>query len=187
MPFIGMLFGVALAATPQTRAKPKPAPPLNMADILRQAARGIDSDICFPANSTEYQALGKNGILMLTSQAANATELPLRSVYALFKGVRIPLQRVGLVDSSTDDEGRTVQVSFYLLPLHLMKQNAELKADFTGPRTGFGFMTFSAGVKDENMPVFARLDEYDEPQEADLATVATVIAREYPDFAGRVH
>lgn len=187
MSLIGMLFGLALAATPQAKVKPRPSPALSMAEILRQASRGIDSDICFPANSTEYQALGKSGILMLTSQAANATELPLRSVYILFKGVRIPLQRVGLVNPSQDEEGRTVQVSFYLLPLHYMKQNAELLADFTGPRTGFGFMTFNAAVKEENMPVFVRLDEYDQPQEPDLAMVAKVIEREYPDYAGRVH
>ena len=56
-------------------------------DVLRklggEAIRQIHTDICFPATSEEYEALGKNAILMLESSSAIGTELPLRSVYAL--------------------------------------------------------------------------------------------------------
>lgn len=154
-----------------------------MKDLGLEAIRQIDGDICFPATAEEYAGLGKNAIVMLTSSSAIATELPLRSVYALQNGVRIPLQRVTALNKQVDGRsGRTSQVSFYLMPIHLMKQDAQVLADFEGQRRGFGLFSFSASEGlDPSAPAFARLDEYDEPSEPDMAVVQTVLAREYPD------
>jgi hypothetical protein len=156
-------------------------------EVLRklggEAVREIHTDICFPATSEEYEALGKNAILMLDSSSAVGTELPLRSVYAMRKGVRIPLYRVYLLGKQHNAAGdRTTQVSFYLLPIEFMKADVQLLADFSGDRRGFGFMSFNAkeGL-DRAAPAFARLDEYDQPSDPDPAVVTAVIAREYPD------
>lgn len=156
-------------------------------DVLRElggeAIRQIHTDICFPATSEEYESLGKNAILMLESSSAVGTELPLRSVYAMRKGVRIPLFRVYLLSKRRNAAGdRATQVSFYLLPIEFMKADVQLLADFSGDRRGFGFMSFTAkhGL-DRNAPAFARLDEYDAPTDPDPAIVTAVIAREYPD------
>lgn len=153
-----------------------------MKDLGLEAIRQIDGDICFPSTAEEYAGLGKNAIVMLTSSSAIATELPLRSVYALQNGVRIPLQRIAVFDKQVDGRnGRTTQVSFYLMPIHLMKQDAQVLADFEGQRRGFGFFSFSASEGlDPSAPAFARLDEYDDPSEPDMAVVQAVLAREYP-------
>lgn len=157
-------------------------------DALRklggEAIRQIHTDICFPATSEEYEALGKNAILMLESSSAVGTELPLRSVYAMRKGVRIPLYRVYLLAKRQNAAGdRTTQISFYLLPIEFIKADVQLLADFGGDRRGFGFMSFTAkGGLDRNAPAFARLDEYDQPTDPDPAVVTAVIKREYPDY-----
>ena len=150
-------------------------------DLGVEAIRGIDHDICFPATSEEYAAMGKHAILQLRSSSAIGTELPLKAVYLLQRGVRIPLQRVLLLEKR-ENGSRASQISFYLLPIQKMKSDAQLKADFSGDRKAFGITQFSAkeGL-DRNGPAFARLDEYDAPEDADMATVMRVLAREYPD------
>ena len=148
-----------------------------------ESVRNIDADICFPATAEEYVALGKNAIVMLTSSSAISTELPLKAVYAMRNGVRIPLQRITSLDKRINSQsGRTSQISFYLMPIQLMKQDARVLADFDGQRRGFGFFSFSAaeGI-DPGAPAFVRLDEYDDPSEPDMAVVKTVVLREYAD------
>lgn len=174
---------VAPAARPS--AKP-PATDIESAlkSIGGEAIRQIHSDICFPATADEYEALGKNAILMLEADSVISTELPLRSAYVTHKGVRIPLQRIALLDKQSDaSTGRSSQVAFYLLPIQLMKADAHLAADFTGERKAFGIMTFSLkeGLS-RNAPAFARLDEYNTPADADMGVVARVLSREYPDY-----
>jgi hypothetical protein len=157
-------------------------------DVLRkiggEAIRGVDSDICFPATATEYEALGKNAIVMLKSSSALSTELPLRTAYVIYKGVRIPLQRVAILSKQVDEgSSRATQLSFYLLPLNLMKSDAVLMVDFTGDRKGFSVMSFHAKLGlGPGAPAFVRLDEYDTPADADPATVQRVLEREYPDY-----
>ena len=175
------LVSMALLASAAT-AQMRRADPIGdiAATLGLQTIRGVDTDICFPANAVEYEALGKTAILMLDASTAISTELPLKAAYVTTKGVRVPLQRVALL-APTEDAGRTHQIAFYLLPIHLMKSDASLAADFTGARRGFGVSTFSARSIPDAMPAFARLDEYDQPSDADIDAVKRVLAREYPD------
>jgi hypothetical protein len=149
-----------------------------------EAIRQVDSDICLPATAEEYEALGKNAILMLDSCSAISTELPLRGVYAVYKNIRIQLHRVLLLDKAAEDDGsRTRQVSFYLLPIQLMKSDVKVEVDFSGQRKAFGILTFSekAGL-DKGAPAFARLDEYNDPADADPKAITEILAREYPTY-----
>ena len=149
-----------------------------------EAIRQVDTDICFPATAEEYQALGKNAILMLDSSSAISTELPLLRVYAIYKGVRIQLHRVIVMGKTLDeDASRSRQISFYLLPIQLMRSDAKVEVDFTGERTGFGILTFTEqeGL-DKGAPAFARLDEYNDPADPDPTAVAEILAREYPSY-----
>ena len=68
------------------------------------------------------------------------------------------------------------------MPTQLMKHDARILADFDGQRRGFGFFSFSAaeGI-DAGAPAFVRLDEYDDPSDADMPAVQSVLMREYPD------
>lgn len=85
-----LLLVCSPAAGSQTSAEVDRA----LAEMGMAPTRGVDSDICYPATAQEYEALGKNAILMLTSSSVLATELPLRSAYLEVKGVRVPLQRI---------------------------------------------------------------------------------------------
>lgn len=186
---VSILLTGAVGALPAAAQTP-PKKPVD--EVLRElggeAIREIHSDICFPATSEEYEALGKNVILMLEASSAVGTELPLKSAYVLHKGVRVPLQRVALLAKTDEPSGATKQISFYLMPIHFMKVDAELLADFSGERKGFGILYFSSkeGI-DESAPAFARLDEYDNPSEADLTAVERVLIREYPEYAERAN
>jgi hypothetical protein len=142
--------------------------------------RQISNDICLPATAEEYEELGKHAILALDSTSVISTELPLRSVYVIYKDVRIPLQKITTLPKNQTKDGAT-QVSFYLLPIKYMKSDAKLFADFSGDRKEFGITTFAEreGL-DPAAPAFARLDAYDTPFDPDMSAVERVILREYP-------
>lgn len=179
-----LLCGASICATTAGAQTSTADPDSIIKSFGGEAIREVNSDICFPATAEEYEALGKNAILMLRTSTAIATELPLKAVYVIYKGVRIPLHRIALLDKYQDStSGRAIQVSFYLLPIQLMKVDSQILVDFSGSRKAFGIITFSAqeGL-DAGAPAFARLDEYDAPGDADTDTVARVLAREYPDY-----
>ena len=52
-----------------------------ISEIGGEAIRSISFDLCLPADGHEYEALGKNAIIILTSSTAIAPELPLKSVF----------------------------------------------------------------------------------------------------------
>jgi hypothetical protein len=123
-----MVIAHAVGAEAQTSTKLPQALRALGAEPIRQ----VESDICFPATAEEYDRLGGNAILMLNASSAVSTELPLKSVYVLRTGVRIQLQKVDAVTKHVDAGGHATQVSYYLLPIQLMKADAELLADFAG-------------------------------------------------------
>lgn len=157
-------------------------PTAELKGIGDSIVRQIDFDICLPATAEEYSELGKHAILLLNAESAISTELPIRSVYVIHKGVRIPLQRFFTLPKKIHDNGSgATQSAFYLLPIQYMKSDAKLLADFNGERKSFGITSFSAkeGL-DTEAPAFARLDAYDTPFDPDLKVVEQVILREFP-------
>ncbi len=152
--------------------------------IGTQAIRMANSDLCYPNTSEEYEALGKNGVIRIQASSAISTELPLRSVYLEVKGLRIPLRRIVVQDKVEDRNPNTFgtrywrQVSFYIVPLNILRTGPRLMVDFTGQRTGFSVTTYSVGG---GGPAFARLDEYNTPSEVDTDALAKLLTREYPD------
>jgi hypothetical protein len=185
---IATIFAFSISAV-----APAAPPPKEPEDVLRDFGasiiRGVDMDICFPATSGEYEALGKNAILMLSSWTAVPTELPLKSAYLEVGGIRVPLQRIArsrMREELKGGETYAEQTSFYLLPISLLKKTGEIAVDFKGPRTSFGVSSYSPKSSLlKGAPSFVRLDEYDAPSEADMAVVETVLRREYPnDYSG---
>lgn len=154
-----------------------------------EATRMADYDLCFPATAEEYEAIGKNGIVRIEAQSAISSELPLKSVYLEVGGIRVPLRRIYIGDKFEDKVPATAkgtrywhQISFYLVPLNIIKGKAELVIDFKGPRSGFGLGPLAI---DGNAPAFVRLDEYDTPSEPEASAVNELLLREYPsDFSG---
>src|SRR4051812_37758923 len=126
-----VLAALAICATMAGAVPPRESIDQVLHRMGGEAIRGVDTDTCYPATAEEYVALGKNAILMLRSSSALSTELPLQSAYVMQRGVRIPLHRIALLDKQIDPaSGRTIQVSFYLLPIQLMKSDARLLVDF---------------------------------------------------------
>jgi len=152
-------------------------------DLGFEATRGIDDDICFPADSDEYEALGKNAILKINAFSVISAELPLKSVYIIQNGIRYPLHRIAIFDKQSSDSDRLVQTSFYLLPIHFMKVNSEIFADYGGARKNFRIRRFSAKIGlGSAAPAFAWLDEYDAEADADPKALGRVLAREYSSY-----
>lgn len=152
--------------------------------ITDNIVRQISIDICLPATAEEYEELGKHVIIALDSTSAISTELPLRSVYVMHKGVRIPLQKITeLPKQQKADGSSTTQTSFYLMPIQLMKSDARIMADFRGGRIGFGITSFSKSEGlDAGAPAFARLDAYDTPFDPDMEAVKRVVLREFSSY-----
>lgn len=156
-----------------------------LAKLGAEAIRSADSDLCFPADAEEYEALGKNGVIRIEAASAIATELPLRTAYLEIKGVKVPLRLILTQPKSLDDqpgEGDKTrywrQVSFYLAPLNVIRGGADLSVDFTGARRDFGITSFDDPT---DGPAFYRLDEYNTPSEPSADALADLLKREYPD------
>ncbi len=149
-----------------------------------EAIRSISFDLCLPADGHEYEALGKNAIIMLTSSTAIAPELPLKSVFVEIDGNRVPLQRIARAVLSAKGD-RIEQVSFYLVSIQLTKKTSRLAADFQGARSDFGIGSFGPEFYPSDAPAFVRLDEYDNPSEPDPDVLAALLAREYPAYFAR--
>jgi hypothetical protein len=172
-------------------AQSSPSPGINevIASLGGAAVRAVETDIALPANTAEYEAMGKNAVLMLEASTALPSELPLRSTYVVFNDVRVPLQRLATLPAweaterrGNEDETYTHQISFYLIPIYLLKQDAWLMVDFQGRREGF--RAFSFPVELTGAPPFIRADDYDYPSEPDLEAAATMTVREFPSSFG---
>ena len=179
-----LAVAVILSAPGSVMAAPQKSPEQMLKELGGSVIRGVDYDICFPADAQEYAALGKHAIVRLSASTAIETELPLRSAYLEVKGVRVPLHRLALLDPHhhrRDTDDYVEQVSFYLVPLSSLKAASELSVDFTGQRTAFGVVHFTKQSGVEGAPAFVRLDEYDSPSDPDMKAVGAVLIREYPD------
>lgn len=185
-----ILLGAILLVAPVSLANARQDPGIAALEKLGgEAIRMADSDLCLPANAEEYEALGKNGVLRIEASSAISSELPINAAYLEIKGIQFPLTRIVAFDKFEDKEPATSkgtrywhQVTFYRLPLNLIKQSARLVIDFRGNRRGFGVTTFAPSA---DRPAFVRLEEYNTPSEPDESALAALLAREYPDdFAG---
>ena len=190
--FCGIIFFASILMSSPSYAQSEKQQNVDefLAEFGAQSIRSVHIDIAFPATSEEYEAIGKYAVLMLESKSAIGSELPLRSVYLQIDTVNFPLRRIALLDKFEDDVSDgpknsvyTRQVSFYLLPISMMKLEAHLAVDFQGARTKFGVTSFpDANGFDNGAPAFVRLDEYDTPSEPNMDALFAMIKREYPDY-----
>lgn len=188
---IALVAFAALAATSPAVAAPKSkADNFSIRDLGQSIIRASNFDVCLPATAEEYEALGKNAVVRLSTTSVLSTELPLQRVYLSAKGLSVPLRKLADRPMHKTVEGadpmkpgdRWEQASFYLVPINLIKAGGDLLVDFRGARTGF-----KAGAlrMEPTVPAFLRLDEYDTPGEPDITALAAMIRREYPDdFVG---
>lgn len=156
-----------------------------LASLGATTVRQASFDIALPADSAEYEQLGKNAVLMMEASSALAGELPLRSAYVVVNNIRVPLQRIIALPArevterrGQQDETYTHQVAFYLVPIYLLKLDAQLMVDFEGRRDGFSISRFPIDMP--GAPTFIRADDYAYPSEPNMEAAATLIIREFP-------
>lgn len=193
LPYLHILLACAAVLTGAGAATAQPTATdmdAALAKIGATTAREVASDIALPADSAEYEALGKNAVLMLDASSVLASELPLRSAYVMVGDVRVPLQRVLVLPAKPERRTRagrpetyTRQVAFYLVPIYLLQRESHLKVDFTGRRDGFGVSRFQTGGLAE-APTFIRGDDYGFPAEPDMAAVRALVVREFAEALG---
>ncbi len=165
-------------------ASPSKSAEQSLAQLGMETIRSASYDLCLPARAEEYEALGKHAILRIEARSAIATELPLKAVYVAVGGIPVAFRRIILLDKwegrdpSEEKSTSWHQVSFYLVPLNLLKDAPALLVDFTGQRTGFGIGKIQFGP---GAPSFVRLDEYDTPSEPSSDAINEILRREYPD------
>lgn len=188
---VATLIGALIVLLPNSLANAKQDPFNAVLEKLgTEAIRMANADLCLPSNADEYEALGKNGVLRIEASSAISSELPIRSAFLEIKGIQFPLTRIVAFEKYEDEAPSTSkgtrywhQLTFYRVPLNLIKQSARLAIDFRGARRGFGVTTFEPSP---DRPAFVRLDEYNTASEPDEAALANLLAREYPgDFSKR--
>ena len=180
MPCVGRMFIVLvsisfLAAPVFAVPKQRKSVDAILAEMGAEQVRSVHSDIAFPITSEEYEKVGKNAILMLEASSVSETELPLRSAFLLRKGLKIPLRRIALFDKqATTNQGKTKakhteQVSFYLVPIMLLKTRTHLGVDFQSQRTDFNVSDVGPVGRDD--PSFLSLDQHDSAHEPDVSAL----------------
>lgn len=96
------IFALALAAANSgaSKAPSNPIAAMKAAGIV--PTREVASDLCLPATPDEYEALGKNGVVRLEATSLVSSELPLRRIYIVVKGLQIPLHQIAEFDKQKD-------------------------------------------------------------------------------------
>lgn len=100
-------------------------------------------DVAWPSSISEYEAVGRNGILQVTVVVADRTELPLRSTHVRNDTGDVPLVLLGVEDSVVPDASPIRSVGafredcYYLLPIALARQSGSILIDFAQHRSGF--------------------------------------------------
>jgi hypothetical protein len=142
----------------------------------------VSFDYVYPTDPNEYEALGGNGVLLVSTVAKEARELPVKQVVLRFGAMEIALQPVAERLSAvppTSPLAKAVGVNredaFFLLPGVLPGKTADLVIVFAVPGRQFKAGRLSP-VPPESLKVIAEPPR-GQPKESALKAL---IAREYP-------
>jgi hypothetical protein len=118
-----------------------------MAERLKLAHIGAPRlaiyDVAWPADRTEYEGLGRSGVLQVTVVAADHGELPVRRVYVRDETGEHELQRIGArtfdvpAEASVHAVGAFREDSYYLLPEGLADHAGLVLIDLASHRKEF--------------------------------------------------
>jgi hypothetical protein len=157
------------------------------AQAPKGAARGSSVDFCWPSDAEEYQAIGKYVVVLVSVVTQDASELPLRRVYATVNGeqtelLKLSSQRRDVKKASTTHSilGPFREDGFYVAPAGLMMGDGYLQADFAIKRNNFNLYKLPGTA-----PVFIKADK--DPMPAKDATpnmpaLKALLTREYRGF-----
>ncbi len=142
-------------------------------------------DVAYPANSNEATELAGHAVLLVTAIVQDSAEIPLQAVKIRSTSGVTTLQSIlrvySKVPPAADQIASTFgcfrEDSFYLLPLCLIGQNAELLADFAVQRNDFKLGTIDGELLKRMLKDVCLSAPTSTP---DPKGVLTFITREYP-------
>ena len=156
---------------------------VGLAESGRQAERIATFDIAWPADSQEYRAMGKYGIVLLGAVSAQQHELPMRRTYLRVDGVDIPLFKLASFPRRVDSVRLRMTVgayredSFYLIPARATRRTGALLADFAANRLELLLATLPFEA-----PAFILNDRDIGVVEPRADAVIAMMTREYPGY-----
>ena len=120
---------------------------------VRPVARETYYTIVHARDVTEFNALGRYSLLILTAMTQSAEELPLKRVYLRMTDREIPVIKLASWRRDVDQTLVTYKMfgpyredGFYLFPLSAYLRVAQLQADFAANRYGLPVMELPAQV-----------------------------------------
>jgi hypothetical protein len=129
------------------------------------AARVSTFFIFFAANATEFAALGRYSVLLLTVITQKSVELPLTRVYIRANQQDVSVQKVSSWRSDVDGAlvthkiyGPYREMGFYLLPTGMTTRDGQLLMDFSADRTGAPIMQLPNKGAPARLKTFGNLD-----------------------------
>jgi hypothetical protein len=151
------------------------------------AARTAIIDFAWPQDETEYKALGKYIIVLVSSVSQSADELPLKRVYVENDSGDVTLQKIASIRRDVPPKspvfamlGPYREDSFYLAPAGVMMRKGSVMVDFAVRRTGFRLYELPGSP-----PAFVKADRDPMPKfdaKPDPAALKAIVDREYTGF-----
>lgn len=155
-----------------------------IASYQAEGVRAVYFDFVYPTAPAEYEALGANGVILISAVARDPREFPLQRVYLHVAGQDVVLQPIAGRQSEllpTSSLAKTIGAhrddEFFLLPSDLAGRRAELMLDF-----GAHAKAFAAGQLMLALPDSLKVIVKPHPGPPDQATLKGLLAREYPNL-----
>jgi len=203
------VLSIASAAQAQNAPKEQPKAPVNVTvegvfspqrintDIEDAAKRRTDpnpaprvrfSKIFYAENASEFAALRRYSIMLLTVISQKTEELPVKRVFIKANGQEVPLKQVMTWRSAVGTETLAHKVygpyredAYYLIPTGLMLRNGELLFDYAANAANIGILRLPSAAAPDATKTFGNLDPAANSK-PDLKALQTMIGRRFPGF-----
>jgi hypothetical protein len=151
---------------------------------LAEHPHTVSFDYVYPTDPHEYEALGGNGVILVSMVAKDSKELPAKQVVLRFGVKDVALQPIGFrrsmvspASSLAKDIGVNREDAFFLLPGALAGKTADLVVVFAVPGR-----QFKAGGLSLALPGSLEVLVKPRTSPPDEAALKAVLAREYPSL-----
>jgi hypothetical protein len=151
------------------------------------AARTAIIDFAWPSNETEYKALGKYVVVLVSAVSQSADELPLKRVYVENDSGDITLEKIASIRRDVPQKSQVFAMlgpyredSFYLAPAGSMMRKGAVMVDFAVRRSGFRLYELPG-----TPPAFVKADRNPMPAfdgRPDPKALKTLLEREYTGY-----
>jgi hypothetical protein len=151
------------------------------------AARTAIIDFAWPSSESEYKALGKYVVVLVSAVSQSADELPLKRVYVENASGVITLQKIASIRRDVPQKSQIFAMlgpyredSFYLAPAGSMMRKGSVLVDFAVRRSGFRLYELPG-----TPPAFVKADRNPMPAfdaKPNPAALKALLEREYTGY-----